>query len=679
MMKSNYSLAASFGIATAAVAIIGCLGVPIVATPTPAPTSTPLPPTPTPPPPTPTEPAYEPMFNREDCVITVPEGAQVECGFVVVPEQRNSNLIYAVKLSVVVYRSKDNDSDSIPVVFLQGGPGSGSVEWMSQRHYDEFISLVQEKHDVILFDSRGAGRSRPSLDCPEIKLLYVELLGQSISGAERERQYTEALTACRARLKKQGIDVVAYTSAVSAADVSDIVSALGYERVNLYAVSYGARVAQLIMRDYPELVNVVVMDSPVPLTAQIYNDSAARIEAALKTLFSGCAADSECSTAYPDLESVYGDIVRRLDEEPVTVPIPATDFSGAHDTTITGVDLTSDLIWGLTSSYVIPSLPKAIYDTAQADYEFVGYAESLPASAYSDISLGVMLSAHCSEQVFATTREQLTADLAAHPATEALGLSYIFGSADALFSICDMWGAPAYDEREREPLSSDIPTLILSGEYDPTTPPDYGRQIADTLSRSVVYVFPARGHVASLDRAKGCSLILTLYFLQTARAIPDDSCVTDMAGSAFFTPFTGAEEIDFVPYHHPDYRIDGIVPDGWFDIGYGFFGRYAYVFDPTQLGQQADPTKTEDWIIWLTDNFSGQGLDGEPELAGRHQANGLTWRLYTAAFKGDPVDLAFAETGDRTLLVAMLSNAEEHDALYDAVFLKAVDSLVPTE
>lgn len=664
-----------------AMLVAGCVGASFVGT-TPTPTSTPLPPTPTPsltPTPAPTEPRYQSIFDRETCMFTAPEDVQVKCGFVIVPEDRSGNLVRTAQLNVAVYRSKKSGSEAIPVIFLDGGPGSPTVDWMSTPHYDEFISSLLEKHDVILFDSRGTGRSEPPLDCPEIKLLYLELVGQSISGKERERRYAEALVACRDRLEEDSVNVAAYTSAASAADVKDIVSALGYEQVDLYAVSYGARVAQLVMRDYPELVNVAVLDSPVPLTARLYNDSTARSEAALESLFSGCAADPDCSTVYPDLESVYDDLVKNLDEAPATVTVPPTDYSAAHDTTITGVDFTGDLIWGLWSSYYIPSLPKAIYDTAGGDYDFVGYAEALPVSAYRDLSLGVMLSAHCSEQVFATTREQLTADLAAHPETASLGLSYVFGSADALFSICEKWGAAAYDEREREPLSSDIPTLILSGEYDPMTPPNYGQQIADHLSRSVVYVFPAKGHAVSLDRDNGCSLSLSLHFLETGRAIPDDSCVAEMAGSPFFTPFTGDEEINFVPYRDPDYQIEGIVPDGWSDIGYGFYGRSAYALDPAQVGLQSDPTKTEDWIVWLTDNFAGQGLDAKPELAGSRQANGLKWRLYTSAFKGDPVDLAYAETGGRTLLVVMMSTAEEHDALYEAVFLKVVDALAPAE
>jgi pimeloyl-ACP methyl ester carboxylesterase len=643
----------------------------------PTPTNTP-PSTPTPAP-TPTL-AYAPTFASADCLFRVPAGATVECGFVSVPEDRDGDLADTIRLSVAVYRSSSDSPAPDPVVYLHGGPGGRALGPLASR-YEEFIVPLLKERDLVVFDQRGAGLSEPRLDCSELKLLYLDDLQHKLPADEREIRYTNALTTCHDRLVSDGANLAAYTSAASAADVRDVVTVLNYEQVNLYGVSYGTRLAQTVMRDFPEIVRSAVLDSVLPVEVNPYAESAATRTYVLSALFDACAADLACSAAYPELKTVFYDLVARLDAEPITVRVPNPLGGQSYDAIVNGAGLTSAVMWGLHSSSTIPLVPQAIYDVHAGDYSRLGYALALPAMIYEDTSLGVMISINCHEQIFTSTPEELEAGLAGYHLTEAVGLSSIYESGESLFSLCRMWDAAPFDPRETEPLVSDIPTLIFAGEYDPTTPSAFGRQLADNLGQARLVEFPGEGHAPSPDGAGGCPLSLALAFLDDPTAGLDKSCVSELDEPRFVVPFTSTAAVRFKRFTDEEYGITGIVPRDWKAIGSGFYNRAASALDPTQLGIQSAHVTTAVWLHWLAKQYRYIGFDdGQvPQFVGERQANGLTWGLHAAEFEGNPVDLALAEADGLTLLVVLLSVRSEHDAVYEALFLPVVDATLPAE
>jgi pimeloyl-ACP methyl ester carboxylesterase len=120
------------------------------------------------------------------------------------------------------------------------------------------LDAVLAQRDLVLFDQRGTGYSQPRLDCPERSAVTPALLDGSLSAEQAQGAIVEAFRRCRERLLAQGIDLSAYNSAASAADLNDLRLALGYEKLNLYAVSYGTRLALTLMRDYPQAVRSAV-------------------------------------------------------------------------------------------------------------------------------------------------------------------------------------------------------------------------------------------------------------------------------------------------------------------------------------------------------------------------------------------------------------------------------------
>ncbi len=505
---------------------------PAPVTATPAPTSTP-PPTWTP---TPEVRVLieTPAFEETRCPFDVPLGAEVDCGMVIVREDRGSaDPNDVIRLAVAVYHSTSADPRPDPVIFLQGGPGSGVVADIVKA-YDAFIAPILAERDLIVFDQRGAGLSQPLLDCPEYSRLVERQLRQGFFiGDEDPARYIDTLLACRDRLTLRGANLAAYTSAASAADVNDIVTVLGYEQVNLYGASYGTRLAQTVMRDFPGIVRSAVLDSALPLEIHIYNEQAAKTDYVLNKLFDGCAAHPACTRAYPNLERTYYDLVKRLDAKPVSVWGVMASDGRTFNVDVNGVELTSAVFFAMYATDLIPMAPQMIDDVRRGDYTWLRIFLAAPMYLDDGLSLGMMLSVNCHEEIFATTPQEITAANDAYPNTAAFGKSALLGGAEAHYALCEQWGAAPFDPREVEPVTSPIPTLILVGEYDPATPPAFGRQVAGNLPNSFFFEFPGRGHTSSIG-VRECPFEMALAFLSDPLMEPDSACIWEITGPDFF-------------------------------------------------------------------------------------------------------------------------------------------------
>lgn len=214
-------------------------------------------------------PAYQPLFEEGPCAFPVPSGYTPECGYLIVPENRAQVDSPPIRLHVAIFRNRSADPAPDPVVHLAGGPGSSSLD-VAGYMLGQGLDAILERRDFILFDQRGTGYSQSRLDCPEREALTSLLLDGRLSAEETQPAVLEAFQRCRERLAAQGIDLSAYHSAASAADLNDLRLALGYEKLNLYAVSYGTRLALTLMRDYPQAVRSAVLDSAYPLQVNLY-------------------------------------------------------------------------------------------------------------------------------------------------------------------------------------------------------------------------------------------------------------------------------------------------------------------------------------------------------------------------------------------------------------------------
>ncbi len=485
------------------------------------------------PPPTSTPVGFDLLytFTPGPCPFEIPAGAVVECGTVGVPERRDTGSPNVVRLAVARYRSHREDPEAEPLIFLTGGPGGGAVRELA-RAYDTFIFPLLAERDVVVFDQRGTGLSAPNLDCPDFHAAFVRDLEWNYTAEEQAAAYLTALGRCRTRWASRDVDVAAYTSAANATDVRDLLAVLGYEQAILYGASYGSRLALTVMRDHPEVVHSAVLDGVVPVEVPLFNEQGARVDRILNQLFAGCAADSACRASYPELRATYEEARQRLDADPVTVWTKKIGQK-SYRVRVDGSWLTGALFFGAYETEVVRYLPLMIDDVARGEYELLAWMLG-SVGERTDLSLGMYLSVNCHEEVFATSPEELREDLALYGHVEGFAHWSTYGMPETLFALCERWEAAPFDPVEGERVVSDIPTLLLSGEYDPITPPEYGRQVADALGNARHYVFPGQGHVLGIWQSP-CAVRITRDFISDPHAELDTACVDALSGPDFLT------------------------------------------------------------------------------------------------------------------------------------------------
>jgi pimeloyl-ACP methyl ester carboxylesterase len=431
---------------------------------------------------------------------------------------------------VAVFHSTNPNPAPDPVIFLQGGPG-GQAVFLSADNYEALVKPFLSKRDFIAFDQRGTGISIPALGCDELEKVYRQDIGGQIPITSRDYIYTNAFRSCHGAMTIGGTELNSYTTAASSDDLKDIVTSLGYKQVDLYSASYGTRLALVAMRDHPEIVRSAVLDSVVPVEVKLYDEDPIRYNSSLQAMFDGCAADSLCAKAFPDLKTVFWDLVDQLDAKPVSVtaPLPV----GSNTEKVDGGDLIGITLALLKTTSLIAYAPETIYKIKGGDFStFVAMQSSLPYE-FEGINIGLYISMMCHEQILATTPANLQAVMdSQHDVGRYFRLPF-FGNAQTMFDTCKVWGATPPAAGENDATVSDIPSLIIEGKYDPATPPIFGKQVAAELSHSYYMEFPNQGHTPTATDTSGCAFGTMLAFIDNPGQKPDMKCLAGIKGVDF--------------------------------------------------------------------------------------------------------------------------------------------------
>ena len=457
---------------------------------------------------------YQPAFETAPCAFPVPSGYSPECGYLIVPENRSQPDTPSIRLHVGIFRNRSGTLNLDPVIKLSGGPGSSGLNTAGYL-LGKGMDAVLERRDFIVFDQRGTGYSRPRLDCPERVAITAALLGGRLSAEESQQAIFDAFLRCRDRLIAEGIDLSAYNSAASAADINDLRLALRYDKLNLYAISYGTRLALTLMRDYPNAVRSAVLDSAYPLQVNLYTSLAPNAERAFNVFFDHCTEDPGCSSSYPDLRAVFYGLVDELNAYPVWVSLFID--SGKQNVQLDGGLLIDVLFIGLYNPAVTARMPQMIYDIRQGDYDILRERLALYFDAAS--ALGMQMAVQCSEEFPFNAPEQA---YAVAQGVQPQIAAFYPDSVQPLFAVCREWTVAPPDPRENLPVSSDLPTLVLAGEGDPITPPEWGRMVAGDLSNAYFYEFPGNGHWVA--RSSPCAVQMALAFWENPTVNPGNLC-----------------------------------------------------------------------------------------------------------------------------------------------------------
>ncbi len=475
-----------------------------------------------------------PRFETVDCAeFDVPADAEgVACGYLTVPEFHDQPDGDAIQLAIVILKSTSDNPAPDPLILTQGGPGGSGIDLYKVLldSGDAFGRLGKElraQRDVIIFEQRGTHRSNPFLFCQEVFNQDLNTLEENLSDEEETRQTLEAFEACKATLESQGVDLSAYDSEENANDIATLAEVLGYDKINYYGVSYGTMLGQHLMRLHPDLLRSVILDGIVALSVSPNQEIEASKQRSYTQLFEACAADPGCNQAYPNLEQVFLDTREQLNQTPARLSLTDPETQKSYDAVFDGDDFAGFVIELLYQTDMIPALPRIIYDAHNGEF---GLIAALKSSLDFDRGMaeGMYYSVMCAED-FDYEPDELDLTGVREPFVEGAKEEVETDQA-----ICQVWNVERLGPEADQAVVSDIPTLLLSGNFDPVTPPVNGEIVGETLSNDYAYVFPANGHGAFLKDE--CPNSIVEQFLANPDQEPDASCIEELGPPRFITP-----------------------------------------------------------------------------------------------------------------------------------------------
>lgn len=432
-----------------------------------------------------------------------------ECGYVSVPENRSRKTGRSIRLFVMRERRRGPDIQPEPVFYLTGGPGEKAAPSTDQK--DRFAD-----RDFVIFDQRGIGYSKPALECPEITRINR---GTESIEAFGERKY-QLLKSCGQRYRQSGIDLGAYNATESAADIEAVRQALGYKKINLVGVSYGTRLAQEYMRGYSAHLRAVVLDSVLPASVDRAAEMPRSAEAALQETFKACNEDETCSQNYPDVSMRYLELVRHLDE------------AGGDVDEGTAPMLVEDLLnysfRALYRPHDLGNLPRLFYQLhngeMKARVKYINTTGSRDGRTDLSriVSWGAFYAVECRGEIAFSSAEALAQTYAELPHWQRTMAIMPDIASPRMRDLCRDWGLTEPSGRENEPVSSNVPTLLMSGRFDPVTPPRFLPIASQKLKQAYSFTLPL-SH--SLLRTSSCAAGLALDFIFDPSQEPYNECL----------------------------------------------------------------------------------------------------------------------------------------------------------
>ncbi|MEX2626383.1 MAG: alpha/beta fold hydrolase [Ilumatobacteraceae bacterium] len=457
-------------------------------------------------------------FLPTACPFDVEVDLEVECGVVEAPESRTGLSDDTVELAVAIMRTPAADPEPDPVVYLAGGPGGVALAehmmWLSGADDVETHPILAER-DMILVDQRGTGYSRPSLWCDE---------------------EIEDVEDCHERLVDEGVTLEAYSTIENAADIATVRLALGLDEWNLYGSSYGTRLALTVLRDHPDGVRSVVLEGVYPPdVVPAYHDYLPNTLRALDEIAAACADDPECAGSYGDI----GDLVVRALEAADSAPDAPVD-------SIDLMDLTFGSLYGMEG---VQDVPYALALAAAGDLDgaidvfergapldrSAGGTRTRPDVDPTEDAAGVFNSVECREEHAFTDLDHIDkqAELYREAGVDDRLLTALVDTVEyPVLAVCPVWDSGVAGLVERAPAVSHTPVLLLSGRFDPITPPAWGEHAAASLANSTHVVAPTLSH--SLVLEDPCIDEITHTFLSEPDTPVDPGCVATMP----MPPFT---------------------------------------------------------------------------------------------------------------------------------------------
>ncbi len=424
---------------------------------------------------------------KRACDFTTESGRTMVCYDLYVPENRARPGGRLIRLPILVFEAPERPKHDDPLLLIGGGPGA--IAYTEKRFADMWKGKFKdlpwlEGRDLIVYDQRGVGGARPALECPEIDATRDDPMNLDRAKA--------AMIACRDRLAREGVDLIAYDTNANADDVLSIQAKFGLKSLTLWGQSYGTRVAMTVLRRNPPGIRGAILDGAYPPEVAGKFNMIGAFTDTLDRVFDACTKDEECSGDYPDLKSRFQQVVEQLRARPVAVksdPSPLLPPKVFQVNDIIFLSIVDSLLYTADGVAKLPWIVDRVAD---------GKSEALndPIADWDQVSYGPFVTAGISYLVDCNdmpdpddSEERRAAQRVPH-----LGpwLNYALA-----VKPCPIWTPRKTPSLDSTPVKSDIPTIIISGWFDIATPPEWAVITARSLPRAQLVLVHAASHDAS--------------------------------------------------------------------------------------------------------------------------------------------------------------------------------------
>ncbi len=440
---------------------------------------------------------------------------ELRCGVYNVFENRQTQKGRTLPLKIILIPAKRPHPDDGPIFYMAGGPGETATE-LAQLVVDSGDS---EEHDIVLVDERGTGDGH-RLDCRapgSDDNLEAALNGPFDLATARD---------CRDELSNQ-YDLTQYSTPNFVEDIDEVRRAMGYDRINLNAGSFGTYAALMYMRRHPEHVRTAYLSSLVPLSNRVPLYHAETAQLALDELFKECDEDAPCQATYPRLRENFAALLQKVREAPVLTSVrhPITGVrTEIHLTERSFGDALRVMMYRAPSAREIPFL----IDQAVAG-NFSPFGEAAVRASrgiYSGARMGLHYAITCNEFVSRIQPEDVE---------RATGESFL-GSwrVRDQMTACKDWPKTELPADWFEPFRSEVPAVLVSGETDATgSGGRWGNEVASFMPNAAHVIVPGGGHTPDNDCTR--SIRHELFHTGTTKNL-DTSCMGKLQRPPFKLP-----------------------------------------------------------------------------------------------------------------------------------------------
>lgn len=464
-----------------------------------------------------------PRFEYSDTsIIDLPKNQNIKFGYLIVLEDKTKPNGKTLRLPVFILKSRSTNAKDDPILYTSGGPGSSSV---STAKYGEYFSYLDDR-DFIVFEQRGTRYAQPNLACAELDSIKKNNSWINLSETEKTTIEVRAAVRCQTRLVAAGNNLSTYNTQSSANDIEDLRKVLGIKQINLFSVSYSTKIAQVLIRDYPKSIRSAVLDSPLPLWANYDETSLKFFNEKLNLLFSSCASDSFCNKAYPNLKNRFLQFIEETNKKPILLPIKSPIDSSLIYVSLKGYQIASFI--NLGNTWQISGLPKFLDKLSKGEYKVL---EPFVYDLFSDNnrSMGMRLSVWCSE-------EYPFENLSKERKQKNIPSQFYGMTSDAVpIEICKIWKVEKAKSIENKPFKTNVPVLLINGEFDPDTPAFWGGQLQKAFTNSYHFVFEGMSHTPTQNWANNCGMQLANSFFNNPFTRPIPKCFEDLKPVFFDT------------------------------------------------------------------------------------------------------------------------------------------------